>query len=83
MLCIHVICRYIATQISLQSCSAKRLPERPVSPGAQHRRHEHSIPSDFDDRVSKGLWRFLRQVVADTAVDVPVRIFARELIAIS
>jgi hypothetical protein len=38
---------------------------------------------DVDDRLGKGLWGFLRQVVPHAARDEPVLIFAREFAAIS
>ena len=38
---------------------------------------------DVDDRLSKGLWGFLRQVVPHAARDEPVLIFTREFAAIS
>jgi hypothetical protein len=38
---------------------------------------------DVDDRLGKGLWGFLRQVVPNAARDEPVLISTRELAAIS
>ena len=41
-----------------------------------------SIPIDVEDRLGKGLRRFLRQIVPDAARDHPVRIWAREFLGI-
>ena len=38
---------------------------------------------DVDDRLGKGLWGFLRQVVPHAARDEPMLIFTREFAAIS
>jgi hypothetical protein len=37
------------------------------------------VPVDLDDRLGKGLRRFLRQVVPDAALNHPVRVPAGEL----
>jgi len=47
------------------------------------RRERRSDFGDVDDRLSKGLWGFLRQVVPHAAGDEPVLIFSREFAAIS
>src|SRR5215204_2218437 len=41
-----------------------------------------SITVDIDDSLSKGLRRFLGQIVTDAALDRPVRIFAGEFFGI-
>ena len=46
------------------------------------RAERESKTVDIDDRLGKSLRSLLRQVVANAALDIPVRIFARELIAI-
>jgi hypothetical protein len=38
-----------------------------------------SITVDVDDSFGKGMRRFLRQIVADAALDEPLGIFAGEL----
>src|SRR5215203_2460096 len=40
------------------------------------------VTVDFDDSFGKGLRGFLRQIVPNAALDVPVRIFAREFLGI-
>src|SRR5215217_6162417 len=40
------------------------------------------VTVDFDDSFGKGLRGFLRQIVANAALDDPVRIFAREFLGI-
>ena len=37
---------------------------------------------DLDDGFGKGLWRFLRQIVPDAALDGPVLVSAREFLGI-
>ena len=49
----------------------KQLADLTIEPG-RLQRADQTKPSDVDDRLRKGLRRFLRQVVADAAVDRPV-----------
>src|SRR5437870_6256859 len=53
-----------------------RLPKR------QRRELLRSEAVDVDDRLRKGLGRFLRQIVPDAARDGPMRILAREFLSI-
>src|SRR5215469_16554850 len=46
-------------------------------------RKTRSSTGDVDDRVSEGLRGFLRKVVADTAFDEPVLVFAGEILGVS
>src|SRR5215470_11254729 len=50
-----------------------------ASPQVPQRR---SKLGDVDDSLSKGLRRFLRQVVPDAALNEPVLVFARELLGV-
>ena len=54
--------------------------DRPRRGNAGERRSDFG---DVDDRLGKGLWGFLRQIVPHAARDEPVLIFTREFAAIS
>src|SRR5260370_9491973 len=55
---------------------------RDARPCASKANRTRSGFADVDDRFRKGAWGFLRQVVPDAALDQPVLVFARELLAI-
>src|SRR6202158_493850 len=46
------------------------------------RMRRRSGAGDFDDSVGNGLWRFLRQVVADAALDVPLPVPSEQALSI-
>jgi hypothetical protein len=58
----------------------QRAPSRHDNANAGERRLDFG---DVDDRLGKGLWGFLRQVVPHAARDEPMLIFTREFAAIS
>jgi hypothetical protein len=45
-------------------------------------RERRSILVDVHDRLGEGLWRFLRQIVSDAALDRPMQILAREFLCV-
>src|ERR1700733_4681702 len=65
-----------ASNAKIESC----FMDRPRLGTAGERRSDFG---DVDDRLGKGLWGFLRQVVPHAARDEPVLIFTREFAAIS
>src|SRR5579862_7365530 len=72
--CVKVVMTFSFRDLCLEQSllpATDQLPRQQIPDG-------QSVPVDVHHRLSELLWRFLRQIVTDSALDKPVCVLARE-----